>query len=251
MQLVTDLIPTGIADFTLVKREVTVHFRWKVAMCFIFALSGCSFSRSQIDSHPSTIEELVSRFVTATNARDANGLNALLHPKSLACITPENRDFYDRALAVSMREPIPQGYHFTDTALSEKDKPPADGYGVFPVRPTHQIQIEYTNGVENHGIVVFWLVRENGLWYKDDPCISAEVIKQFHDDLPNINARENATKALVAQMPPPLLSELKSLIREGKTATASRRYAEAAGKDGDTSLLVIAELEEQLRQNPK
>lgn len=148
-----------------------------------------------------------------------------------------------------MREPIPPGYHFTDTAFSERDKLPAEVYGVFPMRPTHQIQIDYTNGAEDHGVVVFWLVRENGHWYKDDPCISAEIIKQFHDDLPNIKAREKATKALVAQMPAPLFSELKSLIREGKTATASRRYSEATGEDGDTSLLVIAELEEQLGQN--
>ncbi len=229
--------------------EVSLQVPWKAVTWCILIVSGCSSSGSQIGRHPTSIDELISRFVAATNAHDAHSMNALLHPKSLACITPENKDFYDRALAVSMREPIPQDFHVTDTVLSEKDKLPGEGYGSFPVRPMHQIQIEYTSGAEAHGTLVFWLVSENGRWYKDDPCISAEIIKQFHDDLPNIKAREDAAKALIAQMPDSLLSELKSLIREGKTATASRRYAEATGKDGDTSLLVIAELEDQLQQN--
>jgi hypothetical protein len=228
-----------------------MQFSWKAAACCVLAVSGCSSSKSQIADSPASIEVLVTRFVAATNARDANGLNALLHPKSLACVTPENKDFYDRSLAVSFREPIPPGYHFTDALLAEKGKMPLEGYGDFPVRPTHEIHIEYSNGAEDSGIVIFWLVQENGHWYKDDPCIRAEAVKQFHDDLPDIKARESATAALVDQIPDSLLSELKSLIRAGKTSTASRRYAEATGKDGSTSLFVIAELEERLRQIPK
>lgn len=211
------------------------------------ALGGCSSLFSQ-DNHPSSIKELVSRYVAANNAQDANAMNALLHPKSLACITPENGDFYDRAVAVSMRQPIPSDYHFTDTALGEKDALPVYAYGTFPIRPNHQIQIEYSSGAESSGTVIFWLVSENGHWYKDDPCANPDVIKQFHDDLPNIKAREQATKALVAQIQEPLLSELKSLLKQGKSATASRRYAQATGKNGDTSGMVIDELEYQLRQ---
>jgi len=221
---------------------------WKAMACSVLAFCSCSCSKSPAKNYPTSIEELVNRFVAATNARDANGLNALLHPKSLACVTPENKDFYDRVVEFSMREPISPSYHFTDTLITEKDKVPADGYGDFPLRPTHQIQIQYTKGAEDYGIVIFWLVQENGHWFKDDPCIRAEMIKQFHDDLPNIKAREEATKALVAQIPDSLLGELKSLIRAGKSASASRRYREATGKDGNTSLAVVAELGEQLRQ---
>lgn len=220
-----------------------------LAVCSLLALAGCASSLSETNNHPATVQQLVSQFVAATNAHDVKGLNALLHPKSLACVTPENRDFYDRAVAISLRQPIPLNYHFTDTVVAEQDKLPAYGYGVFPVRPTHQIQLEYTNGAEDSGTVMFWLVNEGGRWYKDDPCINADVIKQFHDDLSNIKAREAATKALVAQIKDPLLSELKALLKEGKGATASQRYAQATGKDGDTSLAVIDELEYQLRQS--
>ncbi|HEV2341825.1 MAG TPA: hypothetical protein VGS15_08505 [Candidatus Acidoferrales bacterium] len=217
-------------------------------VCFVLALAGCSSLSLQDDNHPATVQDLVGRYVAANNAQDAAAMNALLHPKSLACITPENRDFYDRANAVSMRQSIPADYKFTDTVLSEKDALPMNGYATFPVRPTHQIQIDYSRGVETSGTVMFWLVSENGRWYKDDPCATAGMVKQFHDDLPNIKAREQATKGLVAQIREPLLSELKSLLKEGKGATASKRYGEATGEDGDTSLMVIDELEFQLRQ---
>ena len=174
-------------------------------------------------------------------------MNVLLHPKSLACITPENRDFYDRAVTTCMRQPIPIDFRFTDSTVSDKDTSSLYGYGTFPVPPTHKIEIQYSRG-EDSGTVLFWVVSENGRWYKDDPCINSDVIKQFHDDLPNIKAREAATKALVAQIKDPLLSELRALLSENKSATASQRYAQAAGKDGDTSLAVIEELEYQLRQ---
>ncbi|HKF53425.1 MAG TPA: hypothetical protein VKB26_14010 [Candidatus Acidoferrales bacterium] len=216
--------------------------------CGFLALAGCSSLFSLPNNHPATINELVSRYVAASNAHDVAAMNALLHPKSLACITPENRDFYDRAVEVSMREPIASNYHFTDTTLTGKEPLPLNGYGTFPVPPTHQIQIEYSSGAENSGTFIFWLVSENGRWYKDDPCINGSIIKQFHEDLPNIKARGEATKALVGQIQEPLLSELKSLLKAGKSATASRRYAEATGKDPDTSLAVIEEMEFELRQ---
>lgn len=224
-----------------------MRFPRVLGICCVFALAGCSSLFSRASNHPATIQDLVSRYVAANNAQDAGAMNALLHPKSLACVTPENRDFYDRAVAVSMRQSIPADYHFTDTVLGEKDALPLSSYATFPVRPTHQIQLEYSGGAEESGTVMFWLVSENGRWYKDDPCINSAIIKQFHDDLPNIKTREQATKTLVAQIPQPLLSDLKSLLKEGKSATASKRYAQATGKDNDTALMVIEELAFQLR----
>jgi hypothetical protein len=231
--------------------------RWGVAVSCLLVLMACSCSRvasstplpagSSADDHPVSVEQMVTRFVTATNARNLAGLNALLHPKSLACITSENKDFYDRSLVFSVRQPIFPDYHFTDKTISATDPLPAVGYATFPLRPTHEIQIEYTNGVEITGMVMFWLVNENGRWYKDDPCINADVIKQFHDDLPHIKAQEEETRALVAEMKEPLLSEIKSLIQQGKTSSAAHRYSQATGKDGSTAMFVIAEMEEQMR----
>lgn len=225
-----------------------MRFAHLLGICCALAFAGCSSLLSQPNNHPATVKELVSLYVAANNAQDASAMNALLHPKSLGCITPENRDFYDRAVAVSMRQFIPADYHFTDTPIGDKDALPAYGYGAFPVRPTHQIQVEYSGGAEESGTIIFWLVTENGRWYKDDPCINTVTIKQFHDDLPNIKAREQANKTLVAQIPQPLLSELTSLLKQGKSATASKRYAQATSKDNDTSLAVIDELAYQLRQ---
>src|SRR5215469_7646322 len=91
------------------------------AISWVLALAGCSSLLPSANGHPATVQELISRYVAANNAEDGRAMNALLHPKSLACVTPQNRDFYDRALAVSMRQPIPATYQFTDTTLTEND----------------------------------------------------------------------------------------------------------------------------------
>ena len=39
--------------------------------CMVATLAGCSLLRSQENAHPTTIQELVSRYVAANNVQDA------------------------------------------------------------------------------------------------------------------------------------------------------------------------------------
>lgn len=57
-----------------------------------------------------------------------------------------------------------------------------------------------------------------------------------------------ALTVAVAQILKLLPSKLTSLLKEGKSAAASKHHAQATGKDNDTSLAVIDELAYQLRQ---
>jgi hypothetical protein len=51
------------------------------------------------------------QYVAAAGARDAERYRKLIHPKSLGCITPDNRDYFDdwiaRAFAVEVGGPVP------------------------------------------------------------------------------------------------------------------------------------------------
>ncbi len=52
----------------------------------------------------------VAEYVAAVNARDAERFGRLVHPKSLACITDANRDFYDDWVARAFRRTLPDTY---------------------------------------------------------------------------------------------------------------------------------------------
>jgi hypothetical protein len=55
-------------------------------------------------------------------------------------------------------------------------------------------------------------------------------------------------KALAGAIKDPLKSELIGLLREHKSLSATKRYQEASGKDYETCMFVIYELEPEARQ---
>jgi hypothetical protein len=167
---------------------------------------------------------------------------------SLACLTPASKDYDDLALATRIRDPIPATYEFKTTPVEEKEVKSIGSYAVFPIRPALRLLIEYDEG-EDHGIVVLWLVQEKGRWYQVDPCPTEQTLKQFREDEPARKARVAKTLALIAEIKEPLRSELKSMIHDHKTMTATKRYQEASAQDYETCMMVIYELTPEARQS--
>jgi hypothetical protein len=210
-------------------------------------LSSCAHSQAQ--GIRGDIKEFVAQYVAALNAKDTVRLNSFLHPKSIACVTKDTKPYYDEGMAIHLRDPIPANYTYTLSPLDTKAPQPLEGYAQFPVRPSHQLQIEYDEG-EDHGVVLVWLVQEKDRWLQDDPCATEQVLKQFRDDEPARKERVAKHKALVAAIQEPLRSELLALLREHKTVTATKRYQEASGENYETSMFVIYELTPEARQAP-
>ncbi len=209
-------------------------------------LSACSHTKAQ--GIQGDVNNFVVQYVSAFNAKDTARLNSLLHPKSLACITLASRQYYDDALAVQLRDPIPAKYSFKLLSIEDKQIQTLASYAQFPVRPSQQLQIEYEQG-EDHGAVLVWLVRENGRWFQDDPCVTEQTLKEYRDDEPARKQRIAKDKALVAAIAEPLRSELLALLREHKTMTATKRYQDASGQDYETCMFVIYELTPEARQS--
>ena len=205
----------------------------------------CSPTKAQAVS--GDVKDFAAQYVAAFNAKSVARLNALLHPKSLACITPETKSYYDEARAAQLRDPIPANYTFTASPVDENDLKVTTGYWQFPVTPTRKLQIEYQQG-EDSGTLLVWLVRENGRWFQDDPCATEQALKEFRDDEPARKQRIAQHKALAAAIKEPLRSELIGLLREHKTVTATKRYQHATGSDYETSMFVIYELTPESRQ---
>ena len=220
-----------------------------VLVLALVAATSCSSSGAGPVSHPPTIDAFVKTYVASMNNRDLAANRALWHSKSLACITQESSDFYDRAFKVSSRHGISTDYKFSSKPVGSNDKLGFEGYAIFPVHPTQEIQIEYTQGEENSGTVIFWLTQEGNGWAEVFPCATPETLQQFKARLPEIKAKEEKTKALVDTIQEPLRGELVAMLRQGKSSTAATHYAEAAKQDRATAMYVIEELEYRLENS--
>src|SRR5262249_53672323 len=170
--------------------------------------TSCTRSGAGTLSHPPTIDAFVKSYVAALNAQDLSADRSLWHSKSLACITPDSSEFYDRAFNVSARHAIPSDYKFTAKPVGPEDKLGFEGYAFFPVRPSQEVQIDYTRGLENSATAIFWLAQEGKGWVQVFPCATPETLQQFQTRLPEIKANEEKTKALVDALQDPLRAEL-------------------------------------------
>jgi hypothetical protein len=218
------------------------------AICtFLFGLAAVSGAQAQNQNVPADVKAFVTQYVAAFNAKDVARLESMYHPKSAACITPQNKDYYDGALAVQMRDPIPANYTISMMTPNENNLKALESMGMrWPLKPEQEINIDYQQG-DDVGSVVVWFVRENGRLLGDFPCVTDAALKQFRDETPARNAAMAQYKALTDGIKEPLRSELLGMIREHKTSTAIDRYHETSGKDYKTSMFVINALKDEAR----
>jgi hypothetical protein len=219
-------------------------------MRFTFARMMCTVSLSlalvpaaypQTQESTPDLKNFAAQYVAAINTKDASRFEALYGSQSRACIAAEDKDFYNTTLHGLWREPIPANYTVTVSAVNENNLKAIETFGNFPVKPTRELHIDHQQG-DDLTSVVLYLIKENGRWVADQPCPTAEAIKQFHD---NRAAREHY-KTLAQSIRDPLRSELIGLLRRHETASAIDRYHQASGQDMQTSMLVLDALQHQL-----
>jgi hypothetical protein len=213
----------------------------------VAALVSCC-APAQAQSIPRTVDALTAAYVRAFNAKDVSTLRSLLHPASIACITPESRYFCDEMLAVHIRDPIPATYHVEMKPVANNLELPGKGWAEFPVRPTQQIRLTFSRGPEESADLIVWAMRQGNRWYQVEPCLTATALQTLKADEPARKARVAEAQARVAAIQEPLRSELKALIRQGRTVTAEKRYQAATGSDLESAMLVIYHLTPEARQ---
>lgn len=192
------------------------------------------------------VKNFVTQYVAATNAKDTARLRSFLYPKSLACITPENKDYYDD-MASHIGEPIPPNYKYSVMAVNEGNLKALESMGQrWTVKPMQELHIDYQQG-DDVGSYVVYLIHENGRWFQDFPCATEAAIKEYRDNAAANEAALAHYKALAADIKDPLRSELMGFLRAHETAKAIDRYHEATGQDTKTSMYVMNALKTQAR----
>jgi len=216
-----------------------------VCVCVLVVLATLRV-RAQNQPSPAEAKTFAAQYVAAMNAKDIPRLLTFFHPKSVACITPDTKDYYDGAMEVGVREAVPANYTFTVMAVNEGNLKAIESMTRFPVKPTSELHIDYQQG-DDVGSVVLWLVRDNGRWFADQPCATEQTLKQFRD---GAAARKEALaryKSLADGIKDPLRSELLDLLRKHETGSATDRYHAVSGEDYKTSMFVINELAPEAR----
>lgn len=213
----------------------------------MLSLAVACGARAQSQAVPGEVKVFVTQYVAAFNSKNPEKLFELQGSKSLACITPANKDYYEGALAMQMRDSIPVNYKLSMMSPNEGNLKALESMGMrWPVKPEQEVHIDYQQGEDSSSVVV-WLVHENGRWIGDFPCATDATIKQFHDSAAERRADEARYKALADAIKDPLRSELVGMLRAHETGRATDRYREASGQDGRTSMLVMNALKNEIR----
>ena len=199
-----------------------------------------------IDAHaqdaPPDVKAFAAQYVAAFDAKDMARLESLYIPQSRACITPANHDVYDALMSLQMRDSVPQLYTLSFMAVNQGNLKGLASMGYFAVAPERELHIDYQYaGTSDGGTIVLWLVRQNGRWMADFPCMTEQGIRDFRDSA----AARNRYKDLAAAIRDPLRSQLLDMVRAHKTGEAATRYQQVKGGDMQTAMRVIDALQDQ------
>jgi hypothetical protein len=180
------------------------------------------------------IKSFGTKYVAALNTKDTTKLWSYLAPETRACVTPQNKDFYNAIFGSQMDDTIPPDYKLELLPVNEGNVKAMSDFAYFPVKPVHQLQIDYQTG-NSGGSIILYLVRENGSWFAGQPCSKESAIQEFREAAPD----RAHYRDFASQIKDPLRSELLKLIATGDTPTAIDKYKSATGSDMRTSMQVL------------
>lgn len=188
-------------------------------------------------------EAFAKLFVDATNSKSAERRLALFHPKSKACITAQTQPYYDWIVSRQLKHVIPAAkYKVEATPLSGKQPLPSDGKSEYPLRPSHQLQIDFDTGPYSSTSIVLFIVRDGARWYEVLPCPSPDAIAGIRAIEAKRAEQERKVESLIARLADPLRAEIISLARQGRRIDAIKKYRDATGEDLTTAKDVVDSL---------
>lgn len=187
----------------------------------------------------------VAEYVAAVNARDAERFRRLVHPRSLACVTDANRDFYDDWVARAFRHTLPDTYRLTSVRTIPPNAPTMvpPGMVTYLLPPTHQIQIDAETGPSRSVTILLQVAQSTGAWLQVMPCPTAEGLAAFRAARKSKAAQDARVKDLAAALQEPLRGEIAALVKAGKKLDAIKHYRAASGEDLTTATGVVEALE--------
>ena len=178
---------------------------------------------------PRRPEVFARELVDAVHSKDAERRLGIVHPLSRACMTPQTQPYYDWIFSRQARHVIPSAYTVRATPLPQGAPATADGHSDYPVRPTHQLQIDFVPAPHSSTGVIVLVVFDDGRWREVLPCPRGDVVGRAKARQVEEAERDRRAQALAAQISPHLRAELLDLLRAGRRVDAIRRYSRSRG----------------------
>jgi len=183
--------------------------------------------------------DFAPRLVAAINGKKLDARKALLHPKTLACITPQSKLLVDEALVDQFRYNIPKDYRARAEAVPA-ERPLVLGDGVvLPVRATHQLHLDWQAGTATQVDFVAQIAYVDGAWREVWPCVSDDKVPAMRAANEARRKQRERAQSLAANLQPDLRKELLALLAKGQRIDAIKRYQEASKEDLSTSRAVV------------
>lgn len=122
---------------------------------------------------PPGARDLVDRYVMAVGNHDLDGLKALFHSGSMACVTDETRADYDAGLTRAFANPPVRSadYPIKMAAIAAEGAVPFGAFLDYRVRPTHQLEVDLEAADGGTAPLVTPLIQADGGWAMVFPCL--------------------------------------------------------------------------------
>jgi hypothetical protein len=189
-------------------------------------------------------KQFVERYVEAIRAKDVSREKALIHPKSLACITPENAVYFDEIFAMRRRHRVDAIQRASAQVVPSGERLFLEDEVVYPVRPSHWLQIDLASGAASSTTLLIQVVADHGAWFEVIPCPTPATVVKVREKKLRDEQNDQRARALLPMLKDPLLSELKEMIAHGRKATAIMRYSKESGETTGVAARVIDLIEE-------
>lgn len=186
-------------------------------------------------------------YLAAITGPDIDRYIRLLHPRTRACITPANAEFFDNIFARRVRRftknPQLSVRKLKDASILHAAKNNGLAY---PDRPSHAFQINVISSGPNQYAITALAVRENGIWYEVLPCPSAKSLETLRAVKLQSAADSMRARQLADSLQDPLRTEVLMLLQEAGAVSAAQRYSEAAQVDLAMARRVVKALEKEI-----
>ena len=181
-------------------------------------------------------------YVYAVKSKNIAALKSIVHPKVLACVNEQNRDYFDFIFAKQLGRKLTGDYKLTVSPL-KGDNPemaflPAEKF-YYSIRPTYQVQIDFNANTYDNLTIIREVAPAGGRWYWVFACPNAQGMEFFRAQRQAGEKQQAKAQQLASELKDPLLSEIKQLLKEHKRIDAVKKYQAQTGADLTTTVQVI------------
>jgi hypothetical protein len=186
-------------------------------------------------------------YLAAVTGPDIDRYIRLLHPRTRACITTANAEFFNTIFARRVgrvaRNPRSSISKLKGSGMFSSANPNGLSY---PERPTHSFQIDLVSSGSRQSALIVYAVKENGIWYEVLPCPSAKSLQMMREAKLQNAADSAKARQLADSLQDPLRAEVLALLQESGVIDAVKRYSEAAQVDLTMARRVVKALEQDI-----